>query len=614
VAPLTLFTGANSAGKSTIIQSILLTAQTIQSSVFSRPVVLNGHMARLGSFQDLVSSGDETRDISIGFDLSVDKKDVTGGGQRLWRQSFYIRRGDALDQVSADFSFSVRPGPNEPGDEDLLRLQPSLIESRVAVEYSVDGKKLVDQIGVKRSIDKIEKRIADLKLPVDSTDGVLFESLKYSVPQPSRTSGYGGRMQGLQVDSTVVGAYLHHFLPVAVAARFDEVSAQVAWQASMLTQPNFRHYVEPRIGEGRVPQPAVDFVCELVRPLLKESGGSGLRSTQFSKRRLSDALDEFSKTGDPAKFANIYRQLTSKDVSQVSSLLAADKQNLQRLLRDNRQPSYDLEIQQPGEQIGAGIDYIRYFFSHAVKYLGPLRDEPKPVYPLAGAADPSDVGFRGEHTAAVLDIHKSKSIEYIPTAQFSGASGAQSPISARLADAVQDWLVYMGVGSNFHTLDLGKLGHELKISTQGSQLEHDLTQVGVGVSQVLPILVLALLAEAGSTLIFEQPELHLHPKVQSRLADFFVSMTLLGKQCVVETHSEYLINRLRFRAASDSGSSVADSVIIYFVEKEASKSAYRRVTIDELGGLDSWPAGFFDESEHATAALLRQSLKKRRDK
>lgn len=68
---LTLFTGANSAGKSTIIQSILLTTQTVQSTVMYRPVVLNGHIARLGAFQDLVSRGDISKKISVSFELVI---------------------------------------------------------------------------------------------------------------------------------------------------------------------------------------------------------------------------------------------------------------------------------------------------------------------------------------------------------------------------------------------------------------------------------------------------------------------------------------------------------------------------------------------------------------
>ena len=125
------------------------------------------------------------------------------------------------------------------------------------------------------------------------------------------------------------------------------------------------------------------------------------------------------------------------------------------------------------------------------------------------------------------------------------------------------------------TRDRGKLGHELKVRVATEGVAQDLTHVGVGVSQVLPILVMSLLAEEDTTLIFEQPELHLHPKVQTLLGDFFLSMALLGKQCIVETHSEYLINRLRFRAASAPlEQSISDVMKIYLVEKSEETSTF----------------------------------------
>ena len=64
-----------------------------------------------------------------------------------------------------------------------------------------------------------------------------------------------------------------------------------------------------------------------------------------------------------------------------------------------------------------------------------------------------------------------------------------------LESAVVDWLKYLGVANSVESQDLGKLGHELKVGSVGSNSMHDLTHVGVGVSQVLPILVMSLLSD-----------------------------------------------------------------------------------------------------------------------
>lgn len=181
-----------------------------------------------------------------------------------------------------------------------------------------------------------------------------------------------------------------------------------------------------------------------------------------------------------------------------------------------------------------------------------------------------------------------------------------------MSEAINDWLVYLGVANKMNTNDRGKVGHELKITTDIQDMEQDLTHVGVGVSQILPILVMCFLAGMGDSIILEQPELHLHPKVQTRLADFFVSMNVLGKQCILETHSEYLINRLRYLVAKTSDEKISQDTMIYFVEKEEGHSIYRNITINKYGVIDDWPKGFFDESEDIASMTLRAGMEKRK--
>jgi predicted ATPase len=612
IAPLTVFTGANSAGKSTIIQSMLLTAQTMQSPVYGRPVVLNGHMSRLGSFTDLVSGGDDDSEITIGFDLSAGT--ATKFGSRARPPKLYAyRRGSTIEQVSVQYSFTSRPGPNDGEGKDLLLLQPSLVESMAEVTFASEGRLQKESIHVKRAVDPVFDRLRSLQLGDAVLDPGDVEALRYQVIKEPRKSS---RLEDPRLKGDAVGCNLMHFIPRSLALRYDEVAAEVSAQLATIVEPNSYRMLASRHAEKRVPGGAVEFIVELLRGTLAQNeeltGRHGLSS--LGKRNVETALEGFQKTGDVGELQRLYRRLPGRDVSFLFTVLGAERATIEKLLRGSRSSKLALQTVYPGDHFQLGADFVHDYFLRSVKYLGPLRDEPKPVYPLAGSSDPADVGFKGEFTAAVLHVHKNTVVEYIPSGAFEESASEVDSKPVSLAAAVQDWLSYMGVGKGFETSDLGKLGHELKVITEGSSLKHDLTQVGVGVSQVLPILVLALLADAGSTLIFEQPELHLHPRVQSRLADFFVSMTKLGKQCIVETHSEYLINRLRYRAAADVGDEVARSTAVYFVTKNGERSDYSRIKLDELGGFDTWPSGFFDESEEATARLLRQSLRKRRAK
>jgi len=226
-------------------------------------------------------------------------------------------------------------------------------------------------------------------------------------------------------------------------------------------------------------------------------------------------------------------------------------------------------------------------------------------------ATPTEVGFKGEHTAAVFDLHRERRIRYLPSSFIEGDRINPTTRYVSLHDAVVDWLTYVGVASEVTTVDQGKVGHQLQVQTEGLARFHDLTNVGVGVSQVLPIIVMALLAEPPTMLIFEQPELHLHPKVQARLADFFLSVALIGKQCLLETHSEYLIDRFRRRVAAATGDSLVSVLKIYFTERTNGKTECREVEVSRYGAIASWPKDFFEQSQIETESILMAAARKR---
>jgi predicted ATPase len=258
----------------------------------------------------------------------------------------------------------------------------------------------------------------------------------------------------------------------------------------------------------------------------------------------------------------------------------------------------------PGRSLDDAVDYTRDFFVRQIKYLGPLREEPKALYPLQHSADPQDVGLHGEHTAAVLHRFRLSEIQYVPPSCFIESSTDTGLKVATLEEAVFEWLRYLDVAASVDTSDEGKFGYGLKVWVEGGRAPHDLTHVGVGVSQVLPIVVMCLLASRDTTIVLEQPELHLNPKVQTRLADFFLSLAMIQKQCLIETHSEYLINRLRLRAAKAAGRSVSELMKLYFVEKAGGFTTYRDVMINEFGSLTSWPKDFIDQNQREIEDIL----------
>jgi predicted ATPase len=118
------------------------------------------------------------------------------------------------------------------------------------------------------------------------------------------------------------------------------------------------------------------------------------------------------------------------------------------------------------------------------------------------------------------------------------------------------------------------------------------------------------MARPGEIVILEQPELHLHPSMQIRLAEFLLACVKSGRQVIVETHSEYLVNRLRRHAVEEPESS--ELVKLVFAEQDSKGvTQFRESAIDSDGGLsEDWPSGFLDVASDEAFRLLSAHLDK----
>ena len=129
--------------------------------------------------------------------------------------------------------------------------------------------------------------------------------------------------------------------------------------------------------------------------------------------------------------------------------------------------------------------------------------------------------------------------------------------------------------------------------------------VGIGVSQVLPILVGAY-ASQNQIIAIEQPEIHLHPALQADLGDVFIQSALgeSKNRFLIETHSEHLLLRVMRRMRETSNGELPEGVpkvtpkdvCVLFVEPDGSRSIVREMPLNENGELvKAWPGGFFEE-------------------
>jgi predicted ATPase len=228
------------------------------------------------------------------------------------------------------------------------------------------------------------------------------------------------------------------------------------------------------------------------------------------------------------------------------------------------------------------------FFEHLFKqihYLGPLREPPKRVYQWGGERR-SLLGNRGEFV-----------IEAILGAQERGEDieheGKKYSLDAYLAF----WLRELGLIQDFQIAPITEGGrwYEVKVRLTAKSPYVLLTDIGFGVSQILPVLTLCFFTPKGSILLIEQPEIHLHPRVQAGLADVFIdAIEKRGVQIILESHSEHLLRRLQRRIAE--GTYNSDNAALYFCNKnEEGYSDLQTLDLDAFGNIKNWPDNFFGD-------------------
>lgn len=217
---------------------------------------------------------------------------------------------------------------------------------------------------------------------------------------------------------------------------------------------------------------------------------------------------------------------------------------------------------------------IRELFDD-LSYIGPLRRRPQRYYRVAGES-PITVGAQGENAPNLLRD------QYLD-----------------LQPALNKWVRRFEFGESVRCNPLGDDLFEVQFATGSEKV--NIADAGFGASQVLPLIIQALVAPKDSVTLAEQPEIHLNPRLQGVLADLFVQMANTGHTVVIETHSEHLLLRLRTLIAS--GEIDSKNVAIYFVERQDSQSEIRPVEIGQDGSIakETWPRGFFDDA-------LRESL------
>ena len=245
---------------------------------------------------------------------------------------------------------------------------------------------------------------------------------------------------------------------------------------------------------------------------------------------------------------------------------------------------YGRDIRTSSQLLSPLSSAFENLFSH-VYYLGPTRVNPRRYYQWEGR-HPEHPGQWGNQAVDALLSARVRNLKTLHKAE-------EVPIEQR----VSHWLREMDLAHLF-SLDWmetqGERTYAVRIKKTPSSPPVTLVDMGYGLTQFLPVLVLCYYAPEGSTLIFEQPGIHLHPKVQSQLADLLIEIVTERKlQILIESHSEHLLNRLQRRIAEEKIN--VDKTALYFCRNDEGVSRKERLIIDEFGNIENWPENFFGD-------------------
>jgi predicted ATPase len=213
--------------------------------------------------------------------------------------------------------------------------------------------------------------------------------------------------------------------------------------------------------------------------------------------------------------------------------------------------------------------------------------------------DYPNAGWQGENTAQLIGLEGG----YYKVKDERRFRQTQTNF---LIDQVNYWLNFIMPGVKVKAVPSpNTLTAQILIENQFTVSEPILsTNLGFGISYMLPIIATGLVAKKGSYFIVENPEAHLHPSAQSKIGRFLAMVANAGVNVIVETHSDHIINGIQIAVAEKEIENTSVTINFFSFDNDKGQPNISPIKIKEKGELTEWPKGFFDQTQIDFAELI----------
>lgn len=560
---LAVLLGANSSGKSTALQALLVLKQTMECNSPDEELLLSGKYVALGDYDDVISNSEKD-----------------------------------------GFSFSV------------------VLEQTEKTESSLEGDNFRIQWGFKRDDDGTSACL--------NCVDIYYENMRLTLKRAYN------ELYNLYINEirSVFSVYVHNLRLSSYVTHYDKELNQ---KASDLVNDLLQTLISLKTTKMPTGKYAgVDAISEFYHKLLNRVQDDDSSSNPLTDdihelaTRIEKLVDEFN--GLELSTYNALSGIFSKDIRiKILELSLVNSKALDKLKTileryESYISEYKRHIPEVAElegvyslganpfwildredkksnnltQLKYALDFYNSFYTDIISemfFVGPIREMPKGLYNIGFETIPKYVGPTGAYFASVLLHEGKKEKEYILP---------RGKVVCTLSDALAEWMIHLNVASAVNVDKKNSFGFSVSIENM-EQVKSDIMNVGIGTSQVLPVLISVLLSEPDEVLIFEQPELHLHPYSQSRLADLFVEFCKHGRKVILETHSEYFMLRLRYHIVK--GNYPKEAAAINFFSN-ISGTKVDTANISGYGNIE-YPKDFRDETQELLDSILAAALERK---